>query len=237
MTLLNDILSKKKHLENRVLELVELCQIDATGSDDLHERIRNNVQEILQTEVRLLDNLAYCIFKKHHPDMDDSKSKIYFPYKDDEESLLRNKLADLAMGELREKDIDIYKIIEKHQPYHSDAWWNKFVHEYANVGHIGLVPQRKQGVIVTPFGTFSENSNVHIKNFVAHGKGGLVYRLDEFKIDKDKGNVIGYDPKTMEYQFRYLHPSSSVDMIELCIVSNNKIQEIILELEPILSRK
>ncbi len=232
---LKDILSRKKHLEEQVLELVALCRIDIDNSTDLQEKIRNHVQDILQIEVKLLDNLAYCIFKKYYPD---KEGDVSFPYKGDGESLLKHKLVSkyrtvvFGMEELKEKNINIYKIIEKHQPYQNDGWWNKYVHEYANVAHIGLVPQQKQTVVATPLGNFSIHSNVRIKDAHIMNVGGGKFSMDNFTISK--GKVTGFDPKTMEYQTRYLHESSDVDMIELCVISNNKIQEIILELEPLL---
>ncbi len=229
-----DTISTKEHIQAKITELINACQLDNTGTTDQTAKIRNLSQSILQDEVRLLDRILYDIYERYGCVglSDCYKEKygrhVYFPHARDENTLnIELAKAGPLMGKFKDTQPDIYKVLERYQPYNSGQDWNGLLHELSNLGHRKLIPQNKFTTIQTIIGTFPLTGSIKISNVVVSSPAGTGFIHN---LEINKGVVKGFDPYSMSYQTQYLIAGTSIDIIALCIHSYNKIENIFSEL-------
>lgn len=227
---MEDIDHQIKYLRTRLLELVALCEKEATN--EVSADVRNIAQDIITRLNRLLDNIAYYIFEKYvKPQLLIDRASLYerqvqFPVCL-QPSDLKEQLKRFGAGDLEITKPDVFNILDSVQPYHASNEWLSYIRKYSNLGHRKLIAQSKKkdaGLILGGALRISEGAKVVLQNVMVNG-----IRIGHLAIDQ--GRATGdIDPRLnprVEIRVSYHLEGGDVDLWTLCQQSLHGIQQLV----------
>lgn len=126
-----------------------LQDLEKSCNNDLRERkiseeTKNLCPEILLKIRRLLDQVFYKYYEKHHlqklSEIDKKSAKVYFPIVSKKEDL-KSIFGRAKINNLEKDNPDFYKYIESIQPFNKEYLWLNHLRDFSNEAHIRLTPQ------------------------------------------------------------------------------------------------